>query len=139
MLRIDKRNIHFNRTSYLVLRSIFGIGNYASVYICKYIGIHPMYVISEQKLDSEHIIFDSLSILFNKIELFLGLTFKRQSRSNLEILKKIKSYRGIRYFLGLPIHGQRRHTNARTSRNLRYAYSATLNKKRKLKVNSHKK
>lgn len=122
MLRIDKRIVRFNKTGYSVLNNIYGIGNSTSAQIWNYLGVHSGYFISDYKLDSEHLIFISLSSLFSKIEDFLGFNFQGQSRSNLEILKNIKAYRGIRYFLGLPIRGQRRHTNARTARTRKFTF-----------------
>ena len=39
---------------------------------------------------------------------------RRQVQQNINRLKDIKSYRGIRHRLGLPVRGQRTKTNART-------------------------
>lgn len=122
MLRIDKRVVRFNKIGYSVLNHIYGIGGSTSAQIWNYLGVHSGYFISDSRLDSEHFIFTSLSTLFSTIETFLGFGFQRQSKSNLDILKKIKAYRGIRYFLGLPIRGQRRHTNARTARNRKFVF-----------------
>ncbi|KAJ4740341.1 Ribosomal protein S13 [Rhynchospora pubera] len=41
---------------------------------------------------------------------------KRGKRGNIERLISISSYRGIRHKAGLPLRGQRTHTNARTAR-----------------------
>jgi ribosomal protein S13 len=35
---------------------------------------------------------------------------------NINFLKKIKCYKGIRHVLNLPVRGQRTHTNAKTSK-----------------------
>lgn len=40
-------------------------------------------------------------------------------RDNIDLAKKIKSYRGLRHFEGLPCRGQRTHTNAITARKRR--------------------
>lgn len=39
---------------------------------------------------------------------------RREVSSNIKRLMDIGSYRGIRHRRGLPVHGQRTHTNART-------------------------
>jgi small subunit ribosomal protein S13 len=39
---------------------------------------------------------------------------KEEERKNVARLKKIKCYRGRRHQMGLPVHGQRTQTNART-------------------------
>lgn len=141
MLRIDKRSIHFNKIGYVVLKSIYGIGNSTSAHIWNYLGVNLGYFVSESKFDSEHFIFISLSRLFTTIEFFLGLSVRKQCRSDLEILKKIKAYRGIRFFLGLPIRGQRRHTNARTARTRRdmVRKRSKVSTNLKLKSNFYKK
>jgi small subunit ribosomal protein S13 len=39
---------------------------------------------------------------------------KKEIRENIDRLKAIKCYRGIRHIVSLPVHGQRTKTNART-------------------------
>ncbi len=39
---------------------------------------------------------------------------RKSVKDNIERLKKIRCYRGIRHIVGLPVHGQRTKTNART-------------------------
>lgn len=41
---------------------------------------------------------------------------KREKAANIKRLKDIKCYRGTRHIKGLPVHGQRTKTNARTLR-----------------------
>jgi small subunit ribosomal protein S13 len=41
---------------------------------------------------------------------------RRQVSMNIKRLIEIKSYRGLRHQRGLPVHGQRTRTNARTRR-----------------------
>lgn len=44
---------------------------------------------------------------------------RRMVASNIRRLKEIKSYRGLRHHLGLPVRGQRTRTNARTRKGKR--------------------
>ncbi|MBC8276272.1 MAG: 30S ribosomal protein S13, partial [Chloroflexi bacterium] len=44
---------------------------------------------------------------------------RREVNLNMKRLVEIGSYRGIRHRRGLPVHGQRTRTNARTKRGLR--------------------
>lgn len=46
---------------------------------------------------------------------------KREIIGNIRRLERIKSYRGIRHFRRLPVHGQRTRTNARTRKGARKA------------------
>ena len=44
---------------------------------------------------------------------------RREVRQNIQRLIEINCYRGMRHRRGLPVHGQRTHTNARTKRGAR--------------------
>ena len=44
---------------------------------------------------------------------------RREGRQNIQRLVEINCYRGIRHRRGLPVHGQRTRTNARTKRGIR--------------------
>jgi len=44
---------------------------------------------------------------------------KREIRENIDRLKAIKAYRGIRHLVGLPVRGQRTKSNARTRKGKR--------------------
>lgn len=48
----------------------------------------------------------------------------RQTRENIQRLKEIGSYRGIRHSRGLPVRGQRTKSNARTKRGKRKTVGA---------------
>lgn len=49
---------------------------------------------------------------------------RKQIRENIERLKRIGTYRGLRHGLGLPVRGQRTRTNARTKRGKRKTIGA---------------
>lgn len=63
---------------------------------------------------------------------------KKQIRENIERLKRIGSYRGLRHIVGLPARGQRTRTNARTKRGKRKTIGA-LSKKEAQKLEDSKK
>ncbi|MCL4120478.1 UNVERIFIED_CONTAM: hypothetical protein GTU68_065755 [Idotea baltica] len=50
------------------------------------------------------------------LSLVKGGDLKSRTRKSIRILKEIKSYRGIRHKLRLPVRGQRSKTNSRTVR-----------------------
>lgn len=52
----------------------------------------------------------------NNLDAKLGKEFKQLTALNIERLISIKSYKGLRMFQGLPIRGQRTHSNARTAK-----------------------
>ena len=50
------------------------------------------------------------------MKLQLGSDLRKKNASVSKNLVSIKTYRGLRKFRGLPVRGQRTHTNAKTSR-----------------------
>ena len=54
----------------------------------------------------------------------LLVSLKLRKEFDLKRLKKIKSYKGIRHSLGLPVRGQRTRSNARTKRGKRKTVGA---------------
>jgi ribosomal protein S13 len=42
--------------------------------------------------------------------------FYQEVQENINLLKEIRSYRGVRHRAKLPVRGQRTHTNAKTSK-----------------------
>ena len=44
---------------------------------------------------------------------------RRETKQNIDRLMSIGCYRGLRHRKGLPVHGQRTHTNARTRKGKR--------------------
>lgn len=49
---------------------------------------------------------------------------KTETAENIKRLKEIASYRGVRHIKGLPVHGQRTRSNARTKRGKRKTVGA---------------
>lgn len=66
-----------------------------------------------------------------------GSFLKLEIKENLERLRKINSYRGIRITEGKPVRGQRTHTNAKTSR--RFSFKTIQKKPKKLHQKPFKK
>ncbi len=58
-------------------------------------------------------------------------------RNNIESLKRIKSYRGLRHSMGLPSRGQRTRTNARTKKGKKKTVGA-MTKDTRIKIESSK-
>jgi small subunit ribosomal protein S13 len=55
-----------------------------------------------------------LNSTISSMEIPIEGELRRIVTSNIRRLKEIKSYRGLRHHLGLPVRGQRTRTNART-------------------------
>jgi len=59
---------------------------------------------------------EELLQLVDSLNLTLNNELKKLRSLNLKTLISIKSYRGLRRVRGLPVRGQRTHTNAKSSR-----------------------
>jgi small subunit ribosomal protein S13 len=94
----------------------------AEVGLTHFYGIGPKNVItlaekSGIKLDTriKDLSRDDISNLMKALESFVVEgDLKKEVRENIDRLKAIKCYRGIRHIVSLPVHGQRTKTNART-------------------------
>jgi len=63
---------------------------------------------------------DDLSVLVKALESFKTEgDLRREIREAISRLKAIKCYRGLRHMVGLPVHGQRTKSNARTRKGKR--------------------
>jgi len=63
---------------------------------------------------------DNISNLMKALESFVVEgDLKKEIRENIDRLKAIKSYRGLRHIVGLPTRGQRTKSNARTRKGRR--------------------
>jgi len=68
---------------------------------------------------------DEVTRIINALENFrVEGDLKSEVRGNIERLKAIRAYRGLRHILGLPTRGQRTRTNARTRRGKRKTVGA---------------
>jgi small subunit ribosomal protein S13 len=57
---------------------------------------------------------------FIQANYLVGDELKRSVRDSILKLINMKCYRGLRHSAGLPVHGQRTHTNASTARKFRW-------------------
>lgn len=86
-------------------------------------------VLSELKVDPARRISDlnseDLNKIANKVEEYpIEGELARKVRSDIQRLRDISSYRGMRHSKGLPVRGQRTRTNARTKRGKRKTVGA---------------
>ena len=113
MARIAGINIPDNKHAGISLTYIFGIGRTTASKICESVGIDPSHKIqdlSETNLDA---IRSEISRLTVEGDL------RRETSMNIKRLMDLGCYRGIRHRRGMPVHGQRTRTNARTRKGAR--------------------
>lgn len=95
------------------LTKLFGINKYRSIKICRDLGLNPLITIEDLKKNQVNAL---LRYINKKIKIEQKL--KLQDKQNLEKLLEIKLTRGVRRNRGLPVRGQRTHTNAKTTKKL---------------------
>ena len=109
MARIAGVNIPTQKRVEIGLTYIFGIGQSKAKEICTKIGI-PEARRVHQLTDDEVLRIRELIDRDYRVEGDL----RREVAMNIKRLMDLGCYRGLRHRKGLPVRGQRRHTNART-------------------------
>lgn len=109
MARIAGVNIPTNKRVEIALRYIHGIGPAKARDICEKVSIPAERRVSElsdaeviqirEVIDRDHVVEGDL---------------RREVAMNIKRLMDLGCYRGLRHRRGLPVRGQRTHTNART-------------------------
>ena len=109
MARIAGVNIPTNKRVEVALQYIHGIGQQRAKEILETVGIEDARRVNQltdaevlqirETIDREYIVEGDL---------------RREVTMNIKRLQDLASYRGLRHRRGLPVRGQRTHTNART-------------------------
>ena len=109
MARIAGVNIPTNKRVEIALQYIHGIGAHAAKDITAKVGIEPSRRVNQltdaevlqirETIDRDHTVEGDL---------------RRETSMNIKRLMDLACYRGLRHRRGLPVRGQRTHTNART-------------------------
>jgi small subunit ribosomal protein S13 len=107
--RIAGVNIPTNKRVLISLRYIFGIGPQNAKVICEQLSI-PAERRVNQLTDDEVMRIRELIDREYRVEGDL----RREQAMNIKRLMDMACYRGLRHRKGLPVRGQRTHTNART-------------------------
>ncbi len=109
MARIAGVNIPTNKRVEIALTYIHGIGRTKSREICRKIGV-PLDRRMNELADAELI---QIREVIDR-EYTVEGDLRREVAMNIKRLMDIGCYRGLRHRRGLPVRGQRTHTNART-------------------------
>ena len=109
MARIAGVNIPTGKRVPIALQYIHGIGAMYAEQICEAVGIDRARRVNElsdaevlqirEAIDADHMVEGDL---------------RRETAMNIKRLMDLACYRGLRHRKGLPVRGQRTHTNART-------------------------
>jgi len=109
MARIAGVDLPRNKRIDISLTYIYGIGRTRAVEICEKAGVER-----DAKTDrlSESEVIKLREIIEREYKVEGDL--RREVNQNIKMLMDIGCYRGLRHRRGLPVRGQRTHTNART-------------------------
>ena len=109
-MRITGVNIPDDQRIAYALTKIYGIGRVNVNGVLKSIKLDPDKRVN--KLTKEEV--GNIIKALDKVKTEGDL--RKEIRENINRLKSIRSYRGIRHLVGLPVRGQRTKTNARTTK-----------------------
>lgn len=111
MVRIAGVDVPDRKKAHVALRSIYGIGPSIAAEILTKADIDPDMPPRMNELTDAQV--DRIRELVDREYLAEG-DLRREVNQNIRRLIEIGSYRGLRHRRGLPVHGQRTRTNART-------------------------
>ncbi|MFL5906204.1 MAG: 30S ribosomal protein S13 [Solirubrobacterales bacterium] len=108
MARIAGVNIPLSKRAEIGLTYVFGIGRSTANKILRQTGVDPNTQIKD--LTEDEVVKLREAVEGQEVEGDL----RRERSQNVKRLQEIGSYRGLRHRRGLPVHGQRTKTNARS-------------------------
>jgi small subunit ribosomal protein S13 len=106
ILGVDLPN---DKPTHISLRYIYGIGPTTALQVCQKANVDPQR--RAKDLSDEEIA--RIAGILDR-EYTVEGPLRRQIHQNIQRLKEINCYRGVRHRRGLPVRGQRTRTNART-------------------------
>ena len=109
MARIAGVNIPTNKRVAIALTYIHGIGRSYAQHICQTVNIPPERRVNEL---ADHEVMQIREIIDR--DYMVEGDLRRDVAMNVKRLMDLGCYRGLRHRRGLPVRGQRTHTNART-------------------------
>lgn len=116
MARISGVDLPKNKRMEVALTYIYGIGPAKARQILKHSGVSPD-TRTDDLADSE---ISAIRGIIDK-DLKVEGDLRRETSMSVKRLMDIGSYRGLRHRKGLPVRGQRTHTNSRTRKGPRRA------------------
>jgi len=108
MARIAGINLPVNKHVEIALTSIYGIGRTRAQRICQAAGVNRSTKVKDLTEG------DAEKLRAEVGRLTVEGDLRREVSMNIKRLMDLGCYRGIRHRRGLPVHGQRTSTNART-------------------------
>lgn len=108
MARLLGVDLPRNKKMRIAIRAIYGVGPKIALDVLKAVGVDPersSNEITEEEVQQIRTALDEFTVEGD---------LRREIALNIKRLRDLGCYRGIRHRKGLPVRGQRTHTNART-------------------------
>ena len=115
--RVAGVEIPNNKRIEIALQSIYGVGPQVATSVLTNTGINPD--TRTRQLDEEQLTL--LRQELDKTDYIIEGDLRREIRGNIERLRAIRAYRGLRHEMGLPTRGQNTKNNARTRKGKKIA------------------
>lgn len=112
MIYLFESELSENKPILFALTDIYGIGRANALVVCKKLGFSKNFRI--KNLSKEQI--TKLTKIIESSSIPLASDLKKLKVIQTKTLLSIKSFKGLRKNQGLPIRGQRTHTNAKTAK-----------------------
>lgn len=97
------------------LCAVYGVNQSLASDICTKLGYQKKFL--TKNLNDKQIY--NINKYVEEKEFLVKGDLQRWLKQKIDLLSSLKTYRGLRHRLGLPVRGQRTHTNARTVKKLR--------------------
>ena len=109
MARISGIDLPRDKRIEVALTYIYGIGPSRAAEVLAKTGINPDTRVKDLTEEQESLLRDAIEHHY-----IIEGDLRRETAMNIKRLSEIGCYRGLRHRRGLPVHGQRTKTNART-------------------------
>ena len=109
MARISGIDLPRDKRIEVALTYIYGIGPARAAEVLNTTGINPDIRVKDLTEEQESLLRDAIEHHY-----LIEGDLRRETAMNIKRLNEIGCYRGLRHRRGLPVHGQRTKTNART-------------------------
>jgi len=115
MIYLVESKIPDNKSVFFALKNIYGVGSSNASMICRKLGFSKNFKVKNLSKDQ----INQLLNIIESLNIQLASDLKKLKLLNKKKLINIKSYRGLRRNQGLPVRGQRTHTNSQTAAKIR--------------------
>ncbi len=123
MARIAGVTIPAEKQVQIALTYIYGVGPHHAVEILAAAGVEPTTRVKDLTESEEQRLRETIDANY-----VVEGDLQRVVTNNIKRLKDVGAYRGLRHKAGLPVHGQRTRTNARTRKGKGVAVGGTQKK-----------